>query len=380
MVKPLSKNSKCSCGSGKKYRKCCRKGRVSAPNYEKVIQIFQKKEKEKQLFEEKYGHARPPISVKMDGKVLSVVGGSIYMQTREGRYTFLHLLHDHALLFFGTDYLEQEEGKPLELRHPAIQWMQAYVDHSQETNLSFDRIASGSQIGASAAWGRFAYDLFTIRDNVRLESRLKKRLLTIKDFQSARHELWVAALCVAAGFDIEFEDESDNSNKHPEFIAIDRKSSIRIAVEAKSRHRRGIKGFSSGSETKIGERVDIRGIVLDAYKKSGDIPLYVFIDVNLPPVSRDDFSRWLGEIDSTMNDLATEGYADPCPANIVFFNNDPSHFLADSPIGNESDDLWIKYYEAKNPKIDHPNGDICGRLLKAHQQRVSPPADFPMFD
>ena len=177
-----------------------------------------------------------------------------------------------------------------------------------------------AQIGGGAAWFRFAYDLFTIRDNAKLQDVLRKRLLTGKDFQGARHELWVAALCVVAGFDLTFEDETDNTRGHPEFIATDRFSPAKIAVEAKSRHRRGVKGFKGGVDRNPGESVDVRGLVLDAYSKSKDLPLYVFVDVNLPPVADEEtWNQWLGEIDTTMSDLQAEGYADPCPANIVFF-------------------------------------------------------------
>ena len=60
---------------------------------------------------------------------------------------------------------------------------------------------SAGQIGAGGAWFRFGYDLFTIRDNAKLHARLRERLLNAQDFQAARHELAVAAICVSAGFE-----------------------------------------------------------------------------------------------------------------------------------------------------------------------------------
>lgn len=314
-----------------------------------------------------------------DGKVMLAIGGSIYSQVRDRPYTFLDAIHDHALDFFGVSTLESEESKPFEDRHPALQWMHSMVEYVNSLHAK-GRIAVGTeQIGAGAAWYRFAYDLYTIRDNARLEKLLKRRLLDSATFQGARHELWVAALCIAAGFHIDFEDETDNSKTHPEFIAQDKFSGTRIAVEAKSRRRRGAYGFAGGKDLPAGESVDIRQLVLDAYKKETQLPFYVFIDVNLPPAAPDDWGRWMGEIDRTMSDLEREGYASPAPANIVFFKNDPSHFLMNEAIGRERDQLWLKHYKATDPRTAHPTMDLLERIAKAHAQRVAPPRDFPRF-
>jgi hypothetical protein len=120
---------------------------------------------------------------------------------------------------------------------------------------------------------------------------------------------------------------------------------------------------------------------MEANKKQSDLPFYVFVDVNLPPVvDEDNWHRWLSEIDKTMLDLQAEGYADPCPANIVFFHNDPSHYLINRQIGNDADRLWMKHYAAELPPVPHPPTDMCRRFMQAHRQRVAPPADFPDFN
>jgi SEC-C motif-containing protein len=130
-AKPPSKNSRCPCGSGKKFRKCCRKKRPPRGVIEKARRHFREQEERRREFTERYGHARPPISVKMADKRLVFIGEAIYKQTRDGPYTFMHAIHDSALEFFGIAYMEVEQAKPFEQRHPAIQWMHAYVDLSQ---------------------------------------------------------------------------------------------------------------------------------------------------------------------------------------------------------------------------------------------------------
>jgi hypothetical protein len=324
---------------------------------------------------------RLPQVINVDGRAWVVVGGEIYRQNHDGPYGFMNAIHDHGLHVFGDTYLDQQEAKPFAERHPAIQWMHAYVEHRNNQIKSGIPETEVVQTGAGAAWSRFAYDLFTIKDNVRLGAMLRERLLIDGNFQAARHELRVAALAVTAGFKIDFEDEADNSSTHPEFIATDLYAGFKIAVEAKSRHRRRVLGFSSGLDVEPGEKVNIRDIVKDAYEKKPNLPLYAFIDVNLPPAeNQEQLLRWLGEIHDTMGDLEAEGYADACPANVTFFSNDPSHYLIDAPITNDAACLWMQYAAAHNPRVPHPPEDMAERFKRAWEQRVSPPDTIPDFN
>jgi hypothetical protein len=376
-TKQPSKNTKCPCGSGQKYRKCHGKQqRLLA----KVGKHFREEERKRRAYQQKLGHARLPVSAMMGDKRMIAIGGSIYKQTQEGPYGFMNLAHDCGLELFGVRYLEEQERKPLQERHPALQWMYTYVGHHQRLAEQASIDSRAHQIGAGGAWFRFGYDVFTIRDNAKLHARLKKRLLNVQDFQGARHELAVAAMCVAAGFDLEFEDEDDNLRKHPEFIGTDKLTGAKIAVEAKSRHRRGVKAFSGGRDVPPGQEVGIRGLVLDGFQKHGSLPSYIFVDVNLPPVPDEDtFQPWLQELAQTMWDLAAEGYADPCPVNAVFFTNDPSHYVLQKQLGKPGDNLWFKHYEADSPRIPHPASDMVKRFLDAFTARIAPPDEFPDF-
>lgn len=320
------------------------------------------------------------MSAMMGDKRMIVIGESIYKQTQEGPYSFMNVVHDCGVEIFGVPYLEEQERRPLHERHPALQWMYTYVDHQQCLVQQGNVDPRAHQIGAGGAWFRFGYDLFTIRDNVTLHTRLKERLLNVQDFQAARHELAVAAMCVAAGFEIDFEDETDNLRKHTEFIGTDKLTGAKIAVEAKSRRRRGVKGFLSGRDIPPGQEVGIRDLVLGGFEKNSPHPSYIFVDVNLPAMPDEDtYQRWLQEIEKTMLDLAAEGYADPCPVNAVFFTNDPSHYLLREQIGKPEDSLWFKYYEADIPRIPHPASDMVKRFSDAFTARIAPPEDFPDF-
>lgn len=374
-----SKNSKCPCGSGKKYRKCHGKqDRLVA----EVKRMFVEKEQKRKTYQKKYGYARPPMSVMMGDKRMVVIGGSIYQQTREGPYGFMNLIHDCALEIFGTAYLEHQEQLPMENRHPALQWMSTYIENEEYLRRNGIDDPKASRIGSGGAWFRFGYDLFTIRDNAKLHARMTERLLNSENFQGARYELAVAAICIAAGFELEFEDESDNSSKHAEFVGTDRLTGHNISVEAKSRHRHGVKGFLGGRNIPPGQKVDIRGLVLDAFEniKDSSHASYIFVDVNLPPApDEENYRRWQDEIEQTMQDLAAEGYATPSPVNAIFFTNDPSHYLLKEQIGKPSDNLWFKHFLADTPRKTHPSTDMVKRVLDAFTARIAPPADFPDF-
>jgi hypothetical protein len=345
---------------------------------QKVRKIFQEKEAKRQAFIERHGHIKPPNVIRcFDNKTASVLDGGIYFQTRETTYYFSNVIHDHALIFLGNEFLESEEAKPFELRHPAMQWLQIVCDDEEIHKNSKIENKQEERRGVGVAWFRFAYDLFTVRDNAKLEAYLKKKLLNREMFQGARHELRVATICMAAGFTIEFEDETDVNNGHLEFIAKDIFSNTRITVEAKSKHRKGVLGFQQGRDVVAGSEVHAKNMVLEAYKKPAKFPFNVFIDVNLPPYSNEDqFNSWLMEIYDTMMGLAEKRYADPCPANAIFFCNDPSYYIMDRPLSDPTDQLWIKHFTAEKPRMPHPSNDVVERLMKAYTQRIVPPEDI----
>ena len=291
---------------------------------------FAEKAFARERFRERYGFARPPVATKMGDKWMMAIGGSIYRQTKEGGYNFVNAIHDHALSFFGPELVAEQTAIPFERMHPAMQWLDMVVARDEKLRQAgaFVDNDPARQSGAGAAWSRLAYDLYTIADNGELSAGLRRRLTSGTDFQGARHELRVAAQCVVAGFDLTYEDERDSSKTHPEFIAKDRFSDLRVAVEAKSRHRHGVQGFKGGHPGIPGRKIDARRLILDAFKKETKLPLYVFIDLNLPARDDADWQRWMEELDQTIQDLHVEGYMADCPANALFFSNDPSHYVA----------------------------------------------------
>lgn len=363
----------CACGSGLVFKMCHGKLR---PIPQELIRKVREKIAQQAEYQKQLGHARAPVTAMLDDKLVIAIGSSIYKQTREGRYRFADITNDCALELFGEAVLIEQEKLPLDQRHPALQWLYRTVEDDQRrAEIAPDR--PHKTTGIAAAWLRMGFDLFTIRDNSKLHAEMRRRLLVAADFQGARHELAVAAMCVAAGYEINYENEKDPSTTHPEFIGAHKETGEQIAVEAKSRHRKGVKAFKGGKDIPPGQEVGIRGLVTDAFGKKAPYPFYVFVDANLPaPADRSEYERWQAELTQTMDDLGAEGYLDPCAANAVFVTNDPSHYLGSNEIGGENDQLWFRHFLQATPRVPHPTTDMPARFFEAYKVRIAPPADF----
>lgn len=372
-----SLNAPCPCGSGKRFRKCCAENHlIVLPRLfrQAEAKLARHKVREKE-FIERYGHLRMPVSAMAgESERYISVGGKILRQ--ETPRDFVTTVHDIGLLFFGDHYLTQQEELPLAERHLPVQWMHSWIEERDRALRETPNDPRSLQLASGAAWLRLAFDIYTIEDNSVLKAAMRKRLMDPKEFQAARYELAVAALWIAAGFDLQYENEKKVDRTHPEFVAIDRFSDARVAVEAKSNHRTGVQGFMSG-DPKNTRKANVRKLLEAAYRKKVDLPLYAFLDMNLPrPRSHKERDEWVAEIHQTVEDMTAEGAHVSCPVNIVFFTNDPSHYLVGQTLVDESDVLWMVTHRFPAPRIAHPSLNIRARISKAREQRVAPPDSF----
>jgi hypothetical protein len=241
---------------------------------------------------------------------------------------------------FFLDYLKHvmtrewgqaELAKPLADRHPVMQWYDAMcrLQALAKQQAGPDGVFCVTPSGAMRAYMLLAYDLYILQHHGLLEDRLLHRLRHQDQYQGARHELFAAATCVRAGFDIKHEDESDGSSKHTEFTATHRQTGMSICVEAKSKHRDGVLG-------KPGNRVEddklqngLRRLINDALKKPHKHPLVIFLDLNLPPrLPTHETPEWLERFaDPILYGIDRKGGEDPW--DLLVFSNQPDHYARD---------------------------------------------------
>lgn len=223
-------------------------------------------------------------------------------------------------VFFLREYLgtrvrsRPNASRELTSEHPLSEWLestQRFIDEfrSRGAGAEYRDLLAPHVIGFLL----LAFDMYTLDGDRRLQSVLLDRLVHRRLFQGALHEIGVAAIMSRAGFDLEFEDESNNRTKHPEFVASHRRTALSVAVEAKSIHRKGVLGYEEGkpvptldtaSPHKIAAQVC--GQVEKSLPKAWDLPLFLFVDLNLPgdvaerngPLLQEEFKVMLPQIDT----------------------------------------------------------------------------------
>ncbi|MCC7293312.1 MAG: hypothetical protein IT449_14730 [Phycisphaerales bacterium] len=205
-----------------------------------------------------------------------------------------------------------------------------------------------------------ADDLYTLQHHSKLQDAVVIRLKHPDPFQGARHEFFAAATCIRAGYDIEYEDEGDNSRRHPELIATHRATGQRIAVEAKSRHRPGVLRFQGEAQRTGRLRVGIERLLKDALAKQVLYPYVSFFDLNLPPFPGHAFQApWFEEVGNSVAKIGSDnGRQDAF--NLIVFINPPDHYL-DNEIPSPGGTTLSCF--GRNPQIEA----VHGALMAIHE-------------
>lgn len=303
------------------------------------------------FFDSKYGWVRPIISIEFKGKRCVAVGNTALFS--EKWKTFTDFLVDYPKFILGSEWGNVELKKAEIERHPLISW---YVKTCawQKRHADQDGLVKGAfPDGVTLAYISFSYDLYTIGHQTRLQELLIKRLKNKIQFQGARFELFAAASCMRAGFEIAFEDESDSTRSHVEFIAKHRGSGELINIEAKSRHRES----SDITEKKIDVRkVGIRRLLADAIRKieAGALPSVIFLELNLPStVGEQVFDKpWFGDLQRSMDDIIRDKETGEDKVNAIQFVNFPANYSPDTEPALPEETLFVVSLKPKNKKID----------------------------
>ena len=233
----------------------------------------------------------------------------------------------------GQEWWDEQSEVPAEDRHIVLSWAadwvgfttartdEAHADAGQPT-------FSADALGSLWALVNFGYDFYCLLQTGRVPKELIKRLRNRDQFQGARYEVAVAAIMKRAGFDLVFLDDAKITEKHSEFIAADRHSSVRLAVEAKSRHRPGVL-HTEGEFQYDGDWKGLARLVRDALAKaSPGLPLVVFVDVNLPFTkgSSPDEKPWFVDLRLAMEAAGKPTASDPDRFALLFATCFSDHF------------------------------------------------------
>ena len=365
------RNSLCPCGSGKKVKHCC-KGTpqpaispfsfaMADMNLQRLIDQNRK---------QKFGEIRPLVHTEWQGSKIVAVGSKVFYGNWKTPIDFLFDFYIKRVL--SKHWGKAELTKPLADRHLVMQWYDSLCRLQAQQAPGDNSVYGFKPNGAALSYLLFAFDLFAAQHHGVLKKDLLRRLRRKEHFQGARHELFAIATCIRAGCEIEFEDESDGSKRHVEFIAVHRRTGQRIAVEAKSRHRPGVLGFKGDRPPDDAVEVGIQGLVRDALGKPVSDPYVIFVDVNLPPDLEPVNTKWLDKVGGPILDEWRQDGA-PDPWNMILFTSFPHHYGDDSasaPLGKAVGLL------GKNPIIAETHPEVIREIYEAARKFGALPNRF----
>jgi hypothetical protein len=387
-VTKIGRNQPCPCGSGVKFKKCHGKladrtapsERIRGPKPipwsavppEIRRQLHEQREKQA-AFEAAHGKGRPIISLEHQGYRFVAAGTEMHFSPAEKTRFFPDFLRVYLPKVLTKEWGQKELAKPLDDRHQLFKWFDSYWRYNATIERDADGVYRAEPTGAMLCVNRLAYDLYLIKHNASLQRKLLDRLRDKKTFQAARFEACVAAIMAVAGFEIAFEDESDTSRQHPEFLAT-YSSGLTIAVEAKSRHRIGVLDFLEGKQTAA---VSVEGLLRAALAKDVNRSYVVFIDVNLPPTTVEQSAEhpWFKEIAQTVENLKKEWDPGTFPVNAFFFCSDPTHYVLDEI--QQTQPFWCYAAPTQQPRLPLADPQLAFRIAQAALQRARIPNQFP---
>jgi hypothetical protein len=320
-----------------------------------------------------FGEVRPIISTEFQGRRFVAVGSELYANPEwNSVFDFLLFYSRHVL---GEDWIEMEKNSALDSRHQILYWLDALEQVIQNSEPIGEKVKIGHLDGPSRSYILLAYDIFILRHHEKLQEKLVNRLKHRDQFQGARYELLVAATMIRAGFELEFEDESDRSKKHPEFVARHLETKLTVVVEAKSRHRDGVLGRPGPSPERESFEVGIGKLLNSAARKSGRLPMVVFIDANMPPEIAElpGPFNWQREVDQTVLRVNRASDKTGSPFNLILITNFPDHY--GSP-GSPLPSYLCKPYRTQNPKFPLPFSVALDAIERSIHQFGNVPQDL----
>ena len=262
-----------------------------------------------------FGRARVPLAEVVDKDRIVVAGAQIFRIPSD--WSFHQFLLSYGKGQLGADWVRANLEKGSRA-HPVVTYLANGLAGIRAAGRSEGNFAKLTMNGELYAFLSFAYDLFTLADNAKVQQSLLSRVRHADQFQGARYEIYIAASLLRAGFKIEFEDEADSKSTHCEFAATHKKTGRTFSVEAKSRHRK-----SGDSFNETFGKAGVYRILQEALLKRASHERIVFADVNLPYDSRLPFEEdWHREVGNTLTELERNQRSDdPWPQAIVFFTN-----------------------------------------------------------
>jgi hypothetical protein len=329
------------------------------------------------------GLGRPIIAAQMADKRIVTVGHRLFQGVWP---TFHDFLYSYIFNILGHDWFVTQTQLRKDERHQIIEWHDRLLESSKAANLAPGEIRQTPMTGAISAFLTLAYDLYTLEHNndqartPELRKSLIGRLKRRDQFVGVRYEIRIAAMLLRAGFELEWEDETDRRSTHVEYTAIYARTGKTFGVECKIRNQDAVEKTNQH----LGK---FAGLVSDALRKATPHDRLIFVDLNTlaypyVPGGRND---WRTISVNALRKFEGQPNAAALPPAVVFITNYPDHHHLDSQVpdaGATVEGFKVDGYRtgqlltlpqklemrARNPEIEV--------LLASIQEHVDVPSTF----
>ena len=358
------RNEPCHCGSGKKYKVCCEndddraesRARDRARRTRKLgkaeealpeIQALRRKAEAEQLRMQERLASDFGVRINLvtpaewNGRKVWAIGNRVYTDCPPNQ-TFHEFLLQVLRETLGEEWRAAQEATGQDSQHFLYRCFTEYHAWTKQLSEEQRPTAAGLWSAPPSGWAQYlrsvAWDVVSLihATAADLPEPLTARVRDPISFQGARYEIAVAALFARLDCKIRFlDDDEHRGDKHPEFIATHQPSGQEFAVEAKSRHRRGIineEGEFDDSDPLRGDARMVRRLFTKALEKNADgLPYFIFIDVNTPanPEAEGFDREWQRTIQAWMDRMPSPTEEAPAPYNALYVTNSSPQYDGD---------------------------------------------------
>lgn len=385
----IGRNERCPCRSGRKFKHCHGTVGSNLPavgvfptDIEQARTQWRARER---VREKQQGLGRPIISAKVGNEQIVAIGNKL-LSSRNWK-TFPDFLQDYLKTKLDPAWGNAEIAKPLEQRHPIMQWYEALCHFQRKWVMKPGVPTSTDVVGVLACYLGLAYGLYLLDHNVELQDRLIARLKDPGNFQGAYYEILVARALISAGFELTLEDETDKREKHCEFAAVSKASGEKFWIEAKMRGVTGMLGRTDADGTTNPSAISSLIPQLNgAFKKPAADRRMIFIDLNTEmrsDVTEDDRPPFLAKATERVHRYERDELAEGQSAYLFITNmtfhrelEGPAQMVA-LPIGVGIPDFnrpgYMTLYEAYKREKKHADAN---RVAEGLSSLLSIPSTF----
>lgn len=348
-MKKIGRNEPCPCGAKKpdgapiKFKRC-HWGKSTSSLPSGLLEVFQKTMKERTEQEAYlrslgiYFNFIKPVIFK--GKKIWALGSRVYArgQTQETFHDFIVFVLAETL---GEQWLKEQDALKDKDKHFIAMCFKKFQEWRERLIKKQDLPPGTRWEGKPDGWSKslfcLAFDIASLQHTNQLPIGLLNRLRLTQEYQGARYEIAVAAIFARLGFSIEWLQAGSDGLKHCEFIAVHVASEMKIAVEVKSRHKKGVIHTSGEIDEQKNYKGNVQKLLNQARQKSeyGTMPFMIFVDVNAPIEPKENWMeiQWVKDILRAARQAVPVTAQSPDLCNATVFTNYSFHYQTENEAG-----------------------------------------------